>query len=48
MAWHRRFTAPRKIGTAKNVSFEKKLNSVRFKISVQKVLKIKKIHHGSG
>ena len=31
------------VGATKSVSFEKKLNSVRFKISLQKVLKIKKI-----
>jgi len=30
------------IGAAKSVSFEKKTNNVRFKISLQKVLKINK------
>ena len=32
------------IDAAKSVSFGEKKNSVRFKISLQKVLKIKKIH----
>jgi len=36
------------IGAAKSVSLEKKLNSVRFKISLQKVLKIKKNLKGHG
>ena len=42
------FRRAREIGAAKSVSFEKKNNSVRFKISLRKVLKLKKIRNTGG